>query len=259
MPLREVWLVFQREMTHRYRQPVWLVMGLGQPVLYMVFFGPLIDKYAAYTPGFPPGGTWMVFAPALMVQMVIIGSSFVGLSLLAEYRHGVFERFSVTPIRLTALLFGKVLAVAVNVLVQAGVIALLCILFFGARPPADGVALCLLIVACLSAAIASASYALALRIKDEEKAQVVLNTVLMPFFLLSGTLLPITTELAPDWLWKLSRVNPVAHVMDADRASFRGDFSVHSLLPGTVALALMTLLSFYWAARTFSRQNAGVR
>ncbi|MEU3521593.1 ABC transporter permease [Streptomyces sp. NPDC006654] len=254
----EIWLVLCREITHRYRQPTWLVMGIAQPCLYMIFFGPLVEKYAAYTPGFPPGGTWLMFAPALMVQMVIIGSSFVGVSLLAEYRSGVFERFSVSPMKLTALLTGKVLAVVVSVLVQGGIIALLCVVVFGARPPVGGVALCLLIVAVLSAAIASASYGLALRLRSEEKMPAVLNTLLMPLFLLSGTLLPITTELAPDWLWKLSRLNPVAYVMDADRASFRGDFSAHSLLPGTVALTLMTSLSFWWAARTFARHNAGI-
>jgi ABC-2 type transport system permease protein len=253
---RDVWLVFRREMTHRYRQPVWLVFGLAQPVMYMFFFGPLLGKFVTYTPGFPPGGIWMVFAPALMVQMAIVGSSFVGVSLLAEYRSGVFERFSVVPMSPAALLSGKLLAVSVNVLVQAGAIALLAVLVFEVRPPVAGVALCLLIVAVLAVAIASCSYALALRLKSEEKVPALLNALLLPIFLLSGTLLPITTELAPSWLWKLSRLNPVAYVMDADRASFRGDFSAHSLLTGSVALAAMTLVSFWWAVRTFSRQRA---
>ncbi|MEU4097194.1 ABC transporter permease [Streptomyces sp. NPDC026673] len=252
---RDVWLVFRREMIHRYRQPTWLVMGLAQPILYMFFFGPLVQKFVTYTPGFPPGGLWMVFAPALMVQMVIIGSSFVGMNLLSEYRAGVFERFRVTPMRPAALLLGKVLTVAVNVMVQAGVIVLICCLVFGMRPPAAGVALCMLMITSLSMAIASLSYALALRIKSEQQLPAVLNAMLMPLFLLSGTLLPITPALAPNWLWELSRVNPVAHVMDASRAGFRGDFSAHSLLSGSIALAAMTLLSFWWAVRTFARQN----
>jgi ABC-2 type transport system permease protein len=59
-------------------------------------------------------------------------------------------------------------------------------------------------------AIASCSYALALRLKSEETVPAVLNALLLPLFLLSGTLLPITTALAPNWLWRLSRLNPVA-------------------------------------------------
>lgn len=242
-------------MVHQYRQPAWLVMGLAQPVLYMFFFGPLVGKFVTYTPGFPPGGIWTVFAPALMVQMVIIGSSFVGGSLLAEYRSGVFDRFSVSPMRPTALLTGKLLAVALNVLTQAGAITLLCVVVFGVEPPVLGVILCMSIVAFLSIAIASSSYALALRLKSEERFPAVLNALLLPLFLLSGTLLPITAKLAPVWLWELSRLNPVAYVMDASRASFRGDFSVHALFPGMAALAVMTSVAFLWAVRTFSRQN----
>ncbi|MFI5998777.1 ABC transporter permease [Streptomyces sp. NPDC051362] len=253
---RDVWLVFQREMNHRYRQPTWLVMGLAQPVLYMFFFGPLVKKFVAYTPGFPPGGTWMVFAPALMVQMVIIGSSFVGLTLLSEYRSGVFERFRVTPMSPTALLLGKVSTVAANVVIQSVVIVLVCHLAFHVDPPIAGVALCMLMVAFLSVTIASCSYALALRLKSEEGLPAVLNAMLLPLFLLSGTLLPITPELAPSWLWYLSRINPVSHVMDASRASFRGDFSAHSLLSGSVVLGAMTLLSLVWAVHTFSKQDA---
>ncbi|MEU9318281.1 ABC transporter permease [Streptomyces sp. NPDC048295] len=252
---RDTWLVWSREMTHRYRQPTWLVLGLAQPVLYMFFFGPLLKKYVAYTPGFPPGGTWNVFAPALMYQMVIIGSSFCGLSLLAEYRSGVLDRFRVTPMRPAALLLGKVCTVAVNVLIQAGVIVLVCHFAFHVTPPVAGLALCLLMAALLSAAIASCSYGLALRIRSEEALPAVLNALLMPLFLLSGTLLPITPELAPTWLWELSRINPVAHVMDASRAAFRGDYTAHTLLPGALALAALTLVSIGWALHTFSRHN----
>jgi ABC-2 type transport system permease protein len=256
--LHDVWLIFCREMRHRYRQPIWLLTGIAQPILYLFFFGPLLTKFVAYTPGFPPGGTWMIFAPALMVQMVIVGSSFVGLSLLAEHRSGVLARFGVTPMRASALLAGKVLTVAVNVLVQAAVVALLCVLVFHVRPPITGMTLCLLIVVFLSAAVASASYALALRLKDEEKVPIVLNALMLPMFLLSGTLLPITAKLAPRWLWTLSRINPIAYVMDADRASFRGDFSAHGLLPGSTILIVMASLSFWWAVRTFTRHNTGI-
>lgn len=250
---REVWLVFSREMRHRYRQPTWLVMGLAQPVLFMFFFGPLLKKFVAYTPGFPPGGAWQVFAPALMIQMVIVGSSFVGVGLLSEYRSGVLERFRVTPMSPAALLLGKVLTVAFNVLIQAGVIVLVCHLAFRVDPPLVGMAVCMLMVAALSLAIASCSYALALRIRNEESLMASLNALLMPLFLLSGTFLPITAELAPSWLYRLSRVNPVAHVMDAGRAGFRGDYSVHALLPGSAAAFAMAVLSLWWAVRTFSR------
>lgn len=254
--MHSVWLIYRRELSQRFRQPVWLIMGLVQPILYMFFFGPLVGKFVAHTPGFPPGNTWTIFAPALMVQMVVIGSTFVGLNLLAEYRTGVFERFRMTLVSPVSLLLGKVMTVATSVLLQSILIALVCCLSFGLRPSIPGLFLCLLIVGLLSVSLSSCSYALALRLKSEDALPAVLNAILLPLFLLSGTLLPITSELAPPWLWQLSRANPVAYVMEASRASFRGDFSMTSLSSGLIILVAMTVLSLWWGASTFSREDA---
>ncbi|MFF2519279.1 ABC transporter permease [Streptomyces sp. NPDC058086] len=253
--MHDIWLIFCRELSHRLRHPVWVIMGLVQPVLYMFFFGPLVQKFVAHTPGFPPGGIWTIFAPALMVQMVIIGSTFVGVNLLVEYRAGVLERFRVTPASPVALLLGKVLTVATTVLIQSCLIVLVCHLAFGLNPSLAGMSLCLLIVGLLSMSLASCSYAIALRVKNEDGVQALLNALVLPLFLLSGTLLPITAELAPGWLWYLSRINPVAYVMDAGRASFRGDFAAAALPSGLIALAVMTTISLWWGVWTFSREN----
>jgi ABC-2 type transport system permease protein len=44
--------------------------------------------------------------------------------------------------------------------------------------------------------------------------------------------------------------------MDAERASFRGDYSVDGLLTGSVVLFGITILAVWWGARTFQRENA---
>jgi ABC-2 type transport system permease protein len=253
--MRNTWVFYCREMSHRFRQPMWLIMGLAQPVLYMFFFGPLVQKFVAYTPGFPPGDIWTIFAPALMVQMAITGSTFVGMNLLAEYRGGVFERFRATPASPVSLLLGKVMTVATSVLIQSCLIVLVCCIAFGLRPSVPGLLLSLFIVGFLSVALASCSYALALKLKSEQGLPAVLNVILLPLFLISGTLLPITPELAPPWLYHLSRINPVSYVMEASRTSFRGDFSMNSLSSGLVALTVMTVLSLWWGVSAFSSEG----
>jgi ABC-2 type transport system permease protein len=44
--------------------------------------------------------------------------------------------------------------------------------------------------------------------------------------------------------------------MDAERASFRGDYSVDGLLTGSVVLFVITILAVWWGARTFQKENA---
>ena len=50
---RDTWLIFERSMTLTLRNPVWLIMGLMQPILYLLLFGPLLKNIASM-PGFPP-------------------------------------------------------------------------------------------------------------------------------------------------------------------------------------------------------------
>lgn len=253
---REIWLVFRRHMAISLRNPAWVIIGITQPVLYLVLFGPLMEKIVSSTPGFPPGDAWQILTPGLLVQLVLFGSMFAGFSLLADLSTGVLERMRVTPVRRMALLLGRVLHDMVQLLVQAVLLVLLAALVFDLRAPLAGVVLCLVMVALMGITLSSCSYAMALILRNEEAFPPVLTSVSVPLLLLTGILVPITTDLAPDWLYVLSRLNPFAHVMDAERASFRGEYTVDTLLTGSVVLFAMTILAVWWGARTFHRENA---
>jgi ABC-2 type transport system permease protein len=254
--LRDIWLVFRRHMAISLRNPAWVLIGIMQPLLYLLLFGPLMEKIVSSTPGFPPGDSWQILAPALLVQLGLFGSMFAGFALLGDLRTGVVERMRVTPVSRLALLLGRVLHDMVQLLVQGILLLLVAYLVFDMRAPFAGVLLCLLMVAMLAITLSSASYAMALMVRSEEAFPALLTTISVPMLLLTGILIPITTDLAPKWLYVVSRINPFSHVMDAERASFRGDFSVDGLLTGSVVLFVVTILAVWWGARTFQKENA---
>jgi ABC-2 type transport system permease protein len=254
--LRDTWLIFRRDMTAALRNPTWVLIGLMQPLLYLFLFGPLMVKAVQGAQHLSEVDGWMLLTPALIAQMALFGSSFVGFGLLAEYRAGVVERFRVTPVSRAALLLGKVLANAVQAVMQALLIIALAYLAFGLDAPAGGVLLCLVIVFLLAVSLASCSYALALTLKSEDTFPALLNAVLMPLLLLSGILLPITAGYAPDWLYRVSQINPFRHVVDVERNSFRGDFTMDALFTGGVVVLAMAVLSVWWGTRTFQKESA---
>ncbi|WP_410596678.1 ABC transporter permease [Amycolatopsis sp. lyj-23] len=253
--LRDTWLIFRREMTAALRNPTWVLIGVMQPLLYLFLFGPLMVR-TVQDQGLSEMDGWMLLTPALIAQLALFGSSFVGFGLLAEFRSGVVERFRVTPVSRVALLLGKVLASALQAVVQAVLIIVLATLVFPLDAPAGGVLLSLVIVFLLAVSLASCSYALALTLKSEETFPALLNAVLIPLLLLSGILLPITAGRAPDWLYTVSRINPFRHVVDVERNSFSGDFSMDALFTGSVVVLVMALLSLWWGTRTFQKENA---
>lgn len=251
--LTETWLIFQRSMKQSLRNPAWVIIGIVQPVLYLALFGPLLVPIIQNTPGFPPGDAYQVLVPALLVQLGLFGSLFVGFGLISEYRAGVVERMRVTPVSRVALLLGRALKDVVVLVVQ-GVLLTVLALFFGLRAPFAGVVVALLLVAVLALAMSSASYALALKLKSEDTLAPVLNTIVLPLLLLSGILLPMT--LAPAWLYALSRVNPFVYVVDAERAIFRGDLGGSVVVAGIAVAIVLVLVMVGWGVRTFQRESA---
>jgi ABC-2 type transport system permease protein len=253
---RDAWLIFHREFVRSTRNPSWILISVAQPVLYLIFFGPLIVRLVAHTPGFPPGDDWQIFTPALLVMLGLFGSAFAGFSVLAELRTGVIERLQVTPVSRLALLLGKVANNALQTLAQGIVLVVIAVVTFGLRAPVWGIVIALIMVMLLAITLASCSYALALRIKSEEAFPALLNAILLPVLLLSGILIPITTGLAPRWLYVISQINPFRHVVDAERAGFRGDLTAAGLLTGSIVLLVITALAVAWGAATFQRENA---
>jgi ABC-2 type transport system permease protein len=252
---RDIGLLYRMELVPSLRTPAWVAIGLTQPALYLLLFGPLTERIAATVPGFPPGGAWVVFTPALIVQLALFSSSFTGFGLLTDLRGGVVERLRTTPASRVALLLGKVLTNATHTVVQALLIILLAMAVFGLRAPLAGVLLVLVVAALLAITLASVSQALALRLRDEDAFLALLNTVLLPLLLLSGILIPITSALAPGWLVAASTANPLTHVLDTGRAGFRGDFALGELATGGLLLLGMAATALWWGARTFNREN----
>jgi ABC-2 type transport system permease protein len=71
---------------------------------------------------------------------------------------------------------------------------------------------------------------------------VVQQTLLFPLMILSGMLLPLETR--PGWMKSASQVNPLTHLVNAERALFAGDLGSPSVLWGwtaSVALAAIGL------------------
>jgi ABC-2 type transport system permease protein len=250
--LRDTDVIFRRAMRLSLRNPVWVILGLAQPVLYLALFGPLLEKVATSTPGFPSGDAWRVFVPGLLVQLGIFGAAFVGFGLIAELRAGVVERMRVTPASRTALLLGRVLRDIVVLLVQ-GVMLIATAFLFGLDAPVGGMLLGLLIVALLGAAFSSASYAAGLALKSEDALAPLVNGLALPLLLLSGILLPMS--IAPKWLDTLSDVNPVKHVVDGVRELFLGNPTTSTVLWGIVATLGLVLAGLALGTRTFQRES----
>lgn len=236
--------VFLRTLRPTLRAPVVIISGITMPLLFLVFFGPLPGSMTT------AGGEnpWQWFVPGIMVQMALFGTAYAGFGLIPEIRSGALERMRVTPVSRAALLLGRVAKDVLQLLVQS-VLLVLVALLFGFRAAIGPVLLGLALVGLLGIAIGSASYALALKLKQEYAFAPVLSSTVMPLMLLSGVLLPMS--LAPTWLYAVSRANPLTHVVNGERALVAADFGATAAWLGPAVAVALVVASAAWGVRTF--------
>ncbi|WP_329104435.1 ABC transporter permease [Micromonospora sp. NBC_01699] len=244
---RDTWLIFERQMLLLLRQPIWVFVGVFQPVMYLLLFAPLL-KPALNAP--TQADAYRIFVPGLLVLLAIFGGLFQGFGLIAELRAGVIERSRVTPISRLALLLGRSLRDVVSLIVQAIIITLLALLF-GLTVFIGDLLLAYLMLALIALMTSAVSYGIALMVKSEDALAPLMNTIAQPLLLLSGILLPLT--FAPGWLQAVADWNPFSWAVEGTRALFAGDLGNDRVWQGLGIVAVLTAVAVAWAAREFAR------
>ena len=249
MLLRDIKLMFMRNLQHTLKDPIFVFVSMLQPLLYLFLFMPLLNGLGG-VPGIPAGKAVEVFIPGLLVMQAIFGTAFVGFSLIDDIRSGVIERFMVTPVKRPAILLGRILRDAVILMFQCVLITLVA-LPFGLTVNIVGFLLSLLLYALIGITMASISYGFALIYKIEDPLAPTLNMITLPVSLLSGIILPLV--LAPIWLQDLAKINPFYYAVNAVRLLFIGNFQLVSILEGFVIIGALAAIVFLWGLRSLEK------
>jgi ABC-2 type transport system permease protein len=251
---RDTWMIFKRQERLALRNPAWVIIGLTQPILYLALFGPLLTKLpGAGLPGFPPGNAYRFFVPGLLIQLGLFGSTFVGFTIIADWRAGVIERFRVTPVSRLAIMAGRVLRDVVTLVVQAAVLVLAGVAF-GMRASLAAVFIGFGFIVLVAIGLASVSYAVGLLVKSEDTFAPLVNTIVVPLLLLSGIMLPMT--MGPGWLQGIARISPFRYIIDAMREAYQGQYFNTIMVEGIAVAAVMAIAFLWLGSRVFLRENA---
>jgi len=249
MLLHDTALIFGRYARQTLRSKFQLLFGVLMPLLYLLFFGPLLT-------GLPlgsRGSSWQILVPGLLLQLGLFGAAFAGFTIIIEKNQGIVERMRVTPVSRLALLLGRVLRDAAVFVFQA-VLLVLAAVAMGLRAPLAGILIGFAFVALLTLSLASLSYALAMKVRTPQEFGPAVNALTMPSMLLSGLMLPMT--LAPGWLDVLSHFMPLRYLVDAVRDAYVGSYATAHMLYGALVALGFTALAVTVGTRVFRRAGA---
>lgn len=249
MLLHDTALVFGRYARQTLRSRFQILFGILMPLLYLLFFGPLLTGL----PLGPDGDSWQVLVPGLLLQLGLFGASFAGFAVIIDKSTGVMERMRVTPVSRTALLLGRALRDALLFMFQAVLLVLVAVVM-GLRAPLPGVLIGFAFVGLLTVSLASLSYALAMTVGTPQEFGPVINSLTMPAMLLSGLMLPMT--LGPRWLDVLSHFTPLRYLVDAVRDAYVGSYATTHMLYGVLVALGFAALAVTVGTRVFRKAGA---
>lgn len=247
--LREIGLLTFRCIRASLRNPVFLFMGVGTPLIYLALFTPLLGTLAAKG-ALETTNVLTLFIPGMLPIIAFSTGLFTGFGIIDELRSGIIERFRVTPSSRFAILAGPVLFDICSALAQS-ILFILIALPFGFRASFLGLLVLLVLLALLTMITSSFGNAVGVVVKSEDRFAPIVHGIQLPILLLSGTLLPLS--LAPKWLQITAHFNPVYYVVEASRSLAVGNFASTSILYAFVILVAFATLTMSWATRVYRK------
>ena len=248
-----VWEISRRTWTKTARRPVLLTFSFAQPLMWMGFFGFLFQRYRLVD--FGAEVAYLDFlAPGVCAMTVLFGASQSGIGWVRDLQTGFLPRMLNTPASHHALLFGKILADVLRLLVQALIVLVLALLLGARLAPAWGaVLLAALCLALFATAFSSLSSALALRTRAQESMAAFVHLVNLPILFTSTALVPVRHM--PEWLAAAARWNPLTLTVDAWRGALLFG-EMPSVAGQVLPLAVFATVLYLVAAREMREVGA---
>ncbi|MGA7723343.1 MAG: ABC transporter permease [Ignavibacteriaceae bacterium] len=236
------YIIFKEGIRILIRNPLWIFVGLFEPVVYLLLFMPFL-KGVTTAPGFPAESATRFFVPGLIIMTAMFNSSYAGFGVLDLLESGFIERLRVTPVNRLSLALGFVLQ-SVTVLFIQSLIVCLVSLFFGFTPNFVGMTFLFMLVILMGICLSSISYTAAFIVKDGGVLASVINFVILPLFLLSGTMLPLS--FAPKSIQIIALLNPFTYAVNASRFLSDGNIYNSQVLISFVVFIFLCVLTLQW-------------
>lgn len=214
-----IWLpaftLWQREIVRFYRQKARVVGVIASPLLFWLVLGSGFAKSFHTGNDASSGGHYFgFFFPGTIVMIVLFTAIFSMMSLIQDRNEGFLLSVMAAPISRSSIVLGKVLGGTTLAALQ-GICFLLFSPLVGVHPTVMSAVLSVLVIVLISFVITALGFAIAWPMDSTQAFHAVVNLILLPLWMLSGSLFPASG--ASGWLRLCMRLNPLTYGVDALR------------------------------------------
>jgi ABC-2 type transport system permease protein len=243
-----------REIVRFYRQRTRVVGVVASPLLFWLVIG------SGFGTSFRSNGTGGgqhyldYFFPGALIMIVLFTAIFTMMSVIEDRKEGFLLSVLVAPVSRSVIVLGKVLGGATLATAQ-GLIFLVFAPALGVRFTFASFGLTVLAIFLVAFSLTALGFIIAWPMDSTAGFHAVINLFLIPLWLLSGSLFPLSG--ASIWIRLLMRINPLTYGTEALRSLlFPGSASTGlSLAANFGVLALFTLIMFGFSFLVANRRT----
>ncbi|MGB9937491.1 MAG: ABC transporter permease [Methanobacterium sp.] len=250
--LEGIYTIWLRETKRYIRYKSRIVTSVVTPLLWLIIFGTGLG--AAVRFGGMAGGYQQFIFPGIVGQTILFTSIFSGVSVIIDRQYGFLKEILVAPISRSSVVMGKALGISTASLIQ-GVILLLLSFIVGIQMTIPCFIVSTILIVLISLGLACLGLMIASFTDSMEGFNLILSFIVLPMFLLSGALFPITG--LPTWLQFAVYLNPLTYGVDALRFSILHQ-SVLPLYLNFAVLLGFAVVTVLVSAYLFSKKEQGL-
>lgn len=242
-----IWLREAKRYT-RYRSRI--LTSVVTPLLWLVIFGYGLGSSLRF--GFPITGGYKAFIyPGIIGQTILFTAIFSGVSVIVDRQYGFLKEIMVAPIARPSIVFGKAIGISTAALIQGVILLLLSFVVGVQMTPTIFVAAFLLMIP-ISVGLAGVGLLIASFTDSLEGFNLIMSFVVLPIFLLSGALFPVTG--LPGLLQGAVYLDPLTYGVDALRQVTIG-YGAIPLYISLIVIVGFAIVMVLAAAFMFSRRE----
>ena len=240
--LNAVYIIWLREMKKFARDRSRLVSSIAQPIIWLLLIG------TGFGSAFGKVGDlrYIQFMfPGIIVMTLLFTSMFSAISIIWDREFGFLKEMLVAPISRTSIAIGKSIGGASRSPIQ-GLIILILSPLLGIELTLTKFILVVPLMFLIAFTISGIGLIIAARMESFEGFNLITNFIIMPMFLLSGAIFPISS--LPSWLSAVVDINPLSYGVDILRWVMTGVTERGPALDLTVLLlvsSICTIVSVY--------------
>ena len=252
----QIFLLTKRNLKAIFRTPEALIPPIAISVFFLLIYESTLGEAAGFVPGLS-GNSYLGFIlPLSIVSSALAGAGLASQNLVRDIESGYFDKMLLTPVSRTALLLSPILAGALILGLQAGIVIGVGLLM--GLEPVTGLTGLLAVIGMavlLGTGFAGFTVSAALGSGNAAVTQSA-GFIFFPLTFLTASFVPLA--LLDGWLKTAARVNPITYVLEGMRDILNVGWVSASFWQAIVACLILAIAMYalaVFALRFRTRRN----